>query len=84
MYLLDTLGMSLMKPRKLLQTSNTSMVVFLLLSIVVFYLAWFQEENLPLMLLVFLHLSQVILAGLFKVAYVFRLIAQNQLGEELR
>ncbi|NWO02912.1 MAG: hypothetical protein HLX52_08170 [Idiomarinaceae bacterium] len=73
-----------MKPRKLLQTSNASMGVFLLLSIVVFYLAWFQEENLPLMLLVFLYLSQVILAGLFKVAYVFRLIAQNQLGEELR
>ncbi|ASG65642.1 hypothetical protein CWC33_11180 [Idiomarina sp. X4] len=73
-----------MKPLTLLKTSNTSMVVFLLLSIVVFYLAWFQEENLPLMLLVFLHLSQVILAGLFKVAYVFRLIAQNQLGQDLR
>ncbi|MBL4742582.1 MAG: hypothetical protein COB75_06680 [Idiomarina sp.] len=73
-----------MSPQTLLRTSNTSMVVFLLLSIVVFYLAWFQEQNLPLMVLVFLHLSQVILAGLFKVAYVFRLIAQNQLGEELR
>ena len=76
--------MNVMKPHTLLRTSNTSMVIFLVLSIVVFYLAWFQEQNLPLMLLVFLHLSQVILAGLFKVAYVFRLIAQNQLGEELR
>ncbi|RUO43597.1 hypothetical protein [Idiomarina aquatica] len=73
-----------MKPHTLLRASNTSMVVFLLLSIIVFYLAWFQEQNLPLMLLVFLHLSQVILAGLFKVAYVFRLIAQSQLGQELR
>lgn len=73
-----------MTGKKLLLTSNTSMVVFLVLSVIVFYLAWFQEENLPLMLLVFLHLSQIILAGLFKVAYVFRLIAQNQLGEELR
>lgn len=73
-----------MKSRTLLRASNTSMVVFLLLSIIVFYLAWFQEQNLPLMLLVFLHLSQVILAGLFKVAYVFRLIAQSQLGQELR
>ncbi|MDV6314976.1 hypothetical protein [Idiomarina sp. HP20-50] len=73
-----------MNGKKLLFTSNTSMIVFLVLSVVVFYLAWFQEENLPLMLLVFLHLSQIILAGLFKVAYVFRLIAQNQLGEELR
>lgn len=73
-----------MNAKKLLLTSNTSMIVFLVLSVIVFYLAWFQESNLPLMLLVFLHLSQVILAGLFKVAYVFRLIAQNQLGEELR
>ncbi|AVJ57326.1 hypothetical protein C5610_07145 [Idiomarina sp. OT37-5b] len=73
-----------MKSHTLLRASNTSMVVFLLLSIIVFYLAWFQEQNLPLMLLVFLHLSQVILAGLFKVAYVFRLIAQSQLGQELR
>lgn len=73
-----------MTGKKLLFTSNTSMIVFLVLSVIVFYLAWFQEENLPLMLLVFLHLSQIILAGLFKVAYVFRLIAQNQLGEELR
>lgn len=73
-----------MTGKKLLFTSNTSMIVFLVLSVVVFYLAWFQEENLPLMLLVFLHLSQIILAGLFKVAYVFRLIAQNQLGQELR
>ncbi len=73
-----------MKSHTLLRASNTSMVVFLLLSIIVFYLAWFQEQNLPLMLLVFLHLSQVILDGLFKVAYVFRLIAQSQLGQELR
>jgi hypothetical protein len=76
--------MFIMKSHTLLRASNTSMVVFLLLSIIVFYLAWFQEQNLPLMLLVFLHLSQVILAGLFKVAYVFRLIAQSQLGQELR
>lgn len=73
-----------MTGKRLLFTSNTSMVVFLILSVVVFYLAWFQEENLPLMLLVFLHLSQVLLAGLFKVAYVFRLIAQSQMGQQLK
>lgn len=73
-----------MTGKRLLFTSNTSMVVFLILSVVVFYLAWFQEENLPLMLLVFLHLSQIILAGLFKVAYVFRLIAQSQMGQQLK
>lgn len=73
-----------MTGKRLLFTSNTSMIVFLILSVVVFYLAWFQEENLPLMLLVFLHLSQVLLAGLFKVAYVFRLIAQSQMGQQLK
>ena len=68
----------------LLRAANTAMIVFLLSFIVVGYFAWGMEAELPLMLVAFLHLSQIVLAGLFKLSYVVRLIAQHQLGQTLR
>ncbi|RUO55565.1 hypothetical protein [Pseudidiomarina homiensis] len=73
-----------MKAETLLRSANTAMVVFLTLFIIVAYGAWGMEAELPLMLIAVLHFLQILLAGLFKVSYVVRLIAQNQLGQVLR
>ncbi|WP_258240431.1 hypothetical protein [Pseudidiomarina homiensis] len=73
-----------MKAETLLRSANTAMVVFLTLFIIVAYGAWGMEAELPLMLTAVLHFLQILLAGLFKVSYVVRLIAQNQLGQVLR
>jgi len=68
----------------LLKGANTAMVVFLLLFLIVAYLAWGLEAQFPLMVIAVLHFLQILLAGLFKLSYVVRLIAQNQLGQPLR
>lgn len=73
-----------MTAHTLLCSANTAMVVFLTLFLIVAYLAWGMEAQLPLMLIAVLHFLQILLAGLFKVSYVIRLIAQNQLGQPLR
>ncbi|KFZ29872.1 hypothetical protein IDAT_01900 [Pseudidiomarina atlantica] len=73
-----------MTAHTLLRSANTAMVVFLTLFLIVAYLAWGMEAQLPLMLIAVLHFLQILLAGLFKISYVIRLIAQNQLGQPLR
>lgn len=73
-----------MTAHTLLRSANTAMVVLLTLFLIVAYLAWGMEAELPLMLIAVLHFLQILLAGLFKVSYVVRLIAQNQLGLALR
>lgn len=73
-----------MTAHTLLRSANTAMIVFLTLFLIVAYLAWGMEAQLPLMLIAVLHFLQILLAGLFKVSYVVRLIAQNQLGQVLR
>ncbi|WP_411358298.1 hypothetical protein [Pseudidiomarina salilacus] len=73
-----------MSATTLLRSANTAMIVFLLSFIVVGYFAWGMETELPLMLVAVLHLGQIVLAGLFKISYVVRLIAQHQLGQPLR
>ncbi|CAB0150125.1 hypothetical protein PSI9734_00691 [Pseudidiomarina piscicola] len=72
-----------MTAKTLLRSANTAMVVFLSLFLIVAYLAWGMEAQFPLMLIAVLHFLQILLAGLFKVSYVVRLIAQNQLGQPL-
>lgn len=73
-----------MSARTMLTTANFAMLITLTLFTVVAYLAWGLEAHFPLMVVAILHLSQIILAGLFKLSYVFRLIAQSRLGEQLR
>lgn len=67
----------------LLKGANIAMMIFLALFLVVAYCAWGLEANLPLLLIAILHFLQILFAGLFKLAYVVRLIAQNQLGRPL-
>lgn len=69
--------------RQLLKGANFAMVIFLVLFLVVAYLAWGLEAQFPLMVIAVLHFLQILLAGLFKLSYVVRLIAQNQLGRPL-
>lgn len=73
-----------MSGQRLLQLANGSMVFFLLAFGVSLYGAWGLEKQLPLMMVTLLHIGQIVTAGLFKVAYVLRLVAQSQLGQELR
>lgn len=70
--------------RKLLKGANIAMMIFLGLFLLVAYLAWGLEAQFPLMVVAVLHFLQILLAGLFKLSYVVRLIAQNQLGQPLR
>ncbi|WNO60223.1 hypothetical protein [Rheinheimera sp. MMS21-TC3] len=73
-----------MNPRKLLVTANSAMVITLVLFCAAAYLAWFQDQILPLRIVAVMHMLQIVFAGLFKLSYVLRLIAQNQLGQVLR
>ena len=74
--------MYLMKGQRLLRVANTSMGVTLGLFVGPHFSAlWGMEGAFGLMTTAILHLAQIVLAGLFKLSYVFRLIAQNQLGQ---
>lgn len=73
-----------MKGQRLLKAANTSMGVTLGLFCGAAFMAWGMEGAFNLMTTAILHLSQIVLAGLFKLSYVFRLIAQSQLGQRLR
>lgn len=73
-----------MSGQRLLHVANAGMVFFLGAFAVSVYGAWGMEKQLPLMLVTILHIAQIVTAGLFKLAYVFRLVAQSQLGQELR
>ncbi|RUO30685.1 hypothetical protein CWE12_05420 [Aliidiomarina sedimenti] len=73
-----------MSGETLLKWSNASMLFFLLAFGAAVYGAWGLEAELPLMAITLLHVAQIVTAGLFKLAYVLRLVAQSQLGRELR
>ncbi|WP_113906862.1 hypothetical protein [Aliidiomarina celeris] len=73
-----------MSGHKLLRFANCGMIFFLAAFAASFYGAWGLEKQLPLMAVTFLHIGQIVTAGLFKLAYVLRLVAQSQLGEQLR
>lgn len=64
----------------LLRTANMSMALTFLFFLVSVVLAYGYEQHFPIMTLTLLHVSQLILAGIFKVSYVIRLVAQKQLG----
>ena len=80
MYIMTSLHFA----HKLLRGANSAMIIFLLLFLVVAYLAWGLETQFPLMVIAVLHFLQILLAGLFKLSYVVRLIAQDRLGQPLR
>jgi len=47
-------------------------------------LAYGFDNHLPLLALTLLHVAQIVLAGFFKISYVLRLVAQQQLGLAIR
>ncbi|MGI5308243.1 hypothetical protein [Rheinheimera sp. WS51] len=73
-----------MNAKKLLFTANSAMIITLLLFCAAAYLAWFQDQTLPLRIVAVMHMLQIVFAALFKLSYVLRLIAQSQLGMALR
>lgn len=73
-----------MVKQRLLTTCNRCMVIFFLAFIASAIVAWGYEQYLSVMLLALFHVLQIIFAALFKLAYVFRLVAQHQLGLTLR
>lgn len=73
-----------MKTTTLLHLANSSMLLSFIAFIVSAVLAYGLENELPLLIVTILHVSQMFLAGFFKVSYVVRLVAQKQLGLVVR
>jgi len=69
-----------MTASSLLSFANRSMVISFIAFLFSLYGAYGMEHNLPLMLVTLLHVSQIVLAGIFKLSYVVRIAAQKQLG----
>lgn len=72
-----------MSNQRLLALANRSMVVFLVLFCGSLSIAWLDERSLPVGATVFMHITLVLTAALFKIAYVTRLIAQDRMGQPL-
>lgn len=70
--------------QKLLSYANTSMFVCLSVFVMAVVLAYGYEENFTLFTVVFFHIAQLLFAGLFKLSYVVRLVAQQKLGLAIR
>lgn len=68
----------------LLKLANASMLTTLVVFVVCAVLAYGFDNHLPLFGLTLLHVAQIVLAGLFKLSYVVRLVAQQQLGLAIR
>jgi hypothetical protein len=64
----------------LLSWANKSMGFCLISFIFATVGAYGFEAQLSLITVTLLHVSQLVLAGVFKLSYVARLVAQNQLG----
>ncbi|MGX5915382.1 hypothetical protein ACR0ST_11685 [Aliidiomarina sp. Khilg15.8] len=72
-----------MSARQVLNFANTGLIVFLLGFIGAAVGAYGFEGSFSLMTVAMLHVSQIVLAALFKISYVLRLAAQWQLGRPL-
>jgi hypothetical protein len=68
----------------LLKLANTTMLTTLVVFVICVVLAYGFDNHFPLLGLTLLHVAQIALAGLFKVSYVVRLVAQQQLGLAIR
>ncbi len=69
-----------MNAKKLLVAANSAMVFTLVCFLTAAYLAWIQGDAFPLRFVAVMHMMQIVFAGLFKLSYVLRLIAQKELG----
>lgn len=73
-----------MKYKSLLKFANASMLTTLLTFVVCVVLAYGFGNHFPLLGLTLLHVAQIVFAGLFRVSFVVRLVAQQQLGLAIR
>lgn len=69
-----------MKTRSVLKYANWTLALGFIAFCFAFYVAYAYESALPLLLVSVLHVLQLLLAGVVKVAYVVRLVSQKQLG----
>lgn len=69
-----------MSSTKLLNFANTSMLLSGVAFLLATFVAYGLETVLPLLFIAIMHVSQLVLAGFFKISYVLRLVAQKQLG----
>lgn len=69
-----------MNQHVILKSANASMLITFIAFFVSVVLSYGYESTFPLWVVTILHVSQMILAGMFKVSYVVRLVAQKQLG----
>ncbi len=68
----------------LLKLANASMLTTFIAFVICVVLAYGFDNHFPLLGLTLLHVAQILLAGFFKVSYVLRLVAQQQLGLTIR
>jgi hypothetical protein len=68
----------------LLKFANISMLTTFVVFMICVFLAYGFDNHFPLLGLSLLHVAQIVLAGFFKVSYVLRLVAQQQLGLAIR
>lgn len=69
-----------MKTSSILKSANAAMLVSFVGFIFALLVAYMFEGQFSLMFITVLHVAQLIFAGIFKVAYVVRLVSQKQLG----
>ncbi|MDF2176637.1 hypothetical protein P2G88_00050 [Aliiglaciecola sp. CAU 1673] len=72
-----------MSPESTLRIANFALLLFFLAFCVSVVLAYGFESQIPMIVVALLHVAQLVLAGLVKVAYVVRLVSQKQLGMEV-
>ena len=79
----DAFKRYVMNHQKKLTLANHSMLTTGIAFAIATYLAYGLENTLPLAVIALCHVAQIVLAGLFKVSYVVRLVCQKQLGMEV-
>ncbi len=74
----------LMKHQQILNWANAIMLMSLIILIANIVLAYGFEAHFELLTLSVLHVSPLFIAGVLKLTYVVRLVAQKQLGVSVR
>lgn len=69
-----------MIPSTMLKVANISMGITFGISLITLYIIYGSHLVLSIPVLIFLHISFVIFAAIFKISYVARLTALKQLG----
>lgn len=68
----------------LLSVSNFSLAITALLMLLSIIVAYPMADYFSLPIQIFAHISTIIVAGLLKISYVGRCVAQYSLGQEVR